>query len=166
MKHDFLRHPPFKAPALLPADMDDLDRLVYYYRRGLWGALGFVVMFGVLSALQVGFPHSHAGGFANFVAPYLQVLAPFGAGTLKIAIRKADVDPLGDALETMLNDELHKSSVNRAMRNGFLCVMMLQPLLAVAPVFVAIENPVSLMAIVMLTAGSAVTLCSLLFYDR
>lgn len=166
MKHDFLRHPPFKAPALLPEDMDDLDRLVYYYRRGLWGALGFIVMFGVLSALQVGFPHSHAGGFAIFVAPYVQPLAAFGAGALKIAIKKADVDPLGDALETMLDDELHKSSVNRAMRNGFLCMMVLQPFLAAAPVFIAVEHPVSLMAIAMLTSGAAVTLASLLLYDR
>lgn len=72
MRHDFLRHPPFKAPALLPEDMDDLDRLVYYYRRGLWGALGIILIFGVLSALQVGFPYSHAGGFAIFIAPCLQ----------------------------------------------------------------------------------------------
>lgn len=166
MNHHFLRHPPFKAAALLPEDMDDLDRLVYYYRRGLWGALVFIVMFGVLSALQVGFPHSPAGGFANFVAPYLQPLLACGACVLRIAIKKADVDPLGDALETMHSDELYKSSVNRAMRNGFLSVMVLQPLLAAAPIFVAIENPVSLMAIMLLTAGSAVTLCSLLFYDR
>jgi hypothetical protein len=166
MKHDFLRHPPFKAPALVPEDMDDLDRLVYYHRRGLWAALGFIIMFGTLSALQVGFPHSHAGGFAIFVAPYLQPLVVLGAGALQIAIRKADVDPLGDAMETMVGDELHKSSVNRAIRNGFFCVMVLQPLLAAAPLFIAVENPVSLMAIVMLTAGAAVTLASVLFYDR
>ncbi|WLI88169.1 hypothetical protein Q4S45_15685 [Massilia sp. R2A-15] len=151
---------------MLPEELNEIDRLAHYYRSALWTALSVVVCMGAFAIALLGFPDTQAGGLARTIWPMLTIVCVIAVGGLQAAKKKADIDPMGNAVESMLGDELYKASLNRAYRNGFFGVLIAQFLLIAASVWIGFAQPVATTACATLVAGVAVTLLSLLFYDR
>lgn len=151
---------------MLPEEMNEIDRLAHYYRSALWTALSVVGLMGGLAIALLGFPDTQAGGLARSIWPIISIVCVIAVGALGTAKRKADIDPLGDAVESMLGDELYKASLSRAYRNGFFGVLITQFLLMAASVAISFDQPIATAACATLVAGVVVTLLSLLFYDR
>lgn len=145
--------------------LNETEELTRYARRNLWLVLLLVLLLGVWAVASVGLAGADAAAFAARMAIVLPVFIVIAAVALKPK-KGVNTDPAGPAMKAMLNDELREASLNRACRNGFLSVLMVQPLLAFAPTWVAITHPAALMACLTVVTGVVVALATMLYYDR
>jgi hypothetical protein len=148
------------------AHMNEADQLVRYSRRGMWTALALILLIGAAATAQIGFPGSEAAGVTHSLSMLLPIIIVLAAVSLRSAAKGARTDPSGPAMKAILNDELRQHSLKLAFRNAFLAVMIAQPLLALAPTWIAAARPTSMMACLTILTGMAVMLASLLYYDR
>lgn len=125
---------------------DEVEPAVRYSRRSLWFALAVVLLLGAAAVLT-------ARGGDTTLFSLLPVLIVIGAAALG---RPGS----GPEMKALASDELRQFSLGHAWRNGFLAVLVVQPLLAWQA-----ASP-SLMATVTATAGVLAVLASLLWYDR
>lgn len=138
----------------------DTDTLVRYSRRVLWTLLFLFLLFGAAAFIVLGSPHSFSRGAWQLpISIFIIVLAGLGAAPSGARRNRS-------ALNALQNDELRQHSLQRAFRNGFFAVLLAQPLLALAPLWIEISYPVPLMACLTLVTGVLVTTASLLYYDR
>jgi hypothetical protein len=150
---------------MTPNTLTETDHLVRYSRRSLSVALVLILLLGVPGALSLGFPDTAAGVLFKQFANAL----PIGFILAVVALRpakRARIDPSGLAMQAVLYDELRAASVNRAYRNAFMGVMVLQPVLAVTLARYAIANPVAFSSCVTVVFGISLLLASILYYDR
>jgi hypothetical protein len=61
---------------------------------------------------------------------------------------------------------LRQASLHRAYRNGFIAMLILQPLLVLLLPWTSVVYQTAAMACASVTAGAAIVLGSLLYYDR
>lgn len=147
-------------------NMSEADQLVRYSRQGLWIALVLIVLLGAGGAAMIGFPESGAAHLARSIWMLLPIVIVLALAALKSVARGARTDPRGAPMKAMLNDELRQHSLKRAYRNAFFAMMIVQPLLAFAPAWMALVHPTAVMACLTITAGMAVMFASLLYFDR
>lgn len=148
------------------ADMNEADQLVRYSRRSLWTALTFFLLIGAGSTATIGFPGSQAAIVASKFSLLFPVLIVLAVVALRSSAKGARTDPSGPAMKALLNDELRQASMHRAYRNAFIAMLAVQPLLAVAPSWIAVANPLALMACLAILTGVVMMVASLLYYDR
>jgi len=142
---------------------NEAEILVRYSRRGLWTMLVLFLLIGSAAVTSLAFPESNAFGRLGLSLPIMIVIAFAG---LKASARGARTDPSGPAMKALLNDELRQDSLKRAYRNGFFAVLIVQPLVALAPSWIALAHPVPLMACLTIVTGVVAMTASLLYYDR
>jgi hypothetical protein len=65
-----------------------------------------------------------------------------------------------------MTDELRQASLHRAYRNGFIGILILQPLLVLLLPWTPVVYPAAVMACASVTTGAVIVLGSLLYYDR
>ncbi len=147
-------------------NLNEAEQLVRYSRRSLWTGLVLMLLIGTSAAAGLGFPDSEAGSLFKRLAIPLPILIVIAAAALKSSAKKARTDPSGAPMQAILNDELRVASVNRAYRNSFMGVMILQPLLAIALSLIVVAHPVALASCLTLMAGVVILLASILYHDR
>jgi hypothetical protein len=136
------------------------EKLVQFSRRQLWLTLGLAVLFAVVVVVDRSVP----GLFpVNAVVPlaiiaFMLILHPRTKGI--------DLSPSNPALKALRNDELRQAALARAWRNGFLALLVLQPVAAFLMASSSATNPLAIMAGVSSWTGAVVFLASLLYYDR
>jgi hypothetical protein len=148
------------------ANMNEADQLLRYSRRSLWTVLVFFLLIGAGATAAIGFPGSQAAVFASKFSLMFPILIVIALAALKSSAKGARTDPSGPAMKALLNDELRQASMHRAYRNAFFAMLAVQPLLAVAPSWIAFANPSALMACLTVLAGVVTMVASLLYYDR
>jgi hypothetical protein len=146
--------------------MSEADQLLRYSRRGLWIALGLILLIGASATATLGFPASEAAVAARSMWLLLPVFIVLAVGGLKSTARGIRTDPNGPAMRAILGDELRQDSLKRSYRNAFLGMMIAQPLLAFAPTWMVVAHPTSVMACLTIVTGMTVMFASLLYYDR
>lgn len=151
---------------MTPNTLTENDELVRYSRRSLWTGLVLILLFGVPAALSIGFPDTAAGTLFKELSNVLPIVIVIAVAAVKSSAKRARTDPSGRAMQAILYDELRVASVNRAYRNAFMGVMVLQPVLSVWLTRSAIANPLALSTCVTLLFGVVLLLASILYYDR
>lgn len=136
------------------------DVLERYSRRGLWTLLALLIMFAAGAALSLAYPAVRG---LSMVIP---VAIAFAAAALRSSAKGADVNPSSPGMKAIINDELRQAAMHRAFRNAFFAVLMLQPLLAYVPQWVAVDYPTQMMAVATIWLGMIVMVASVLYYDR
>ncbi|MDL2353937.1 MAG: hypothetical protein QFF03_01635 [Pseudomonadota bacterium] len=147
-------------------DISEADLLVRYSHRSLWVTLVLIVMLGAGATAALGFPGSAAAGFAQALSMLLPIVIVIALAALRSSAKGARTDPGGPAMQAVLNDELRQDSLKRSYRNAFFAMLVAQPLLALAPTWIALANPLSVMACLTIMSGMAAMLASLLYFDR
>lgn len=148
------------------ANLNETENLIRYSRRTLWTVLAFLLLFGAAAAAAIGFPQSRAGAVFGHLAAQIPIFVVIAGFALKAAAKGARTDPSGPAIQAMRNDELRVDSLNRSFRNAFFGVMLIQPLLALAPAWIAIASPAPAMACLTVLTGAVVMVASMLYLDR
>lgn len=139
------------------------DLLVQHSRRQLWVALFLVVALGTAALLMLGFP-----GKAASAGQYLMLLYPQMIAAALLSLRRSKRALAASAAQTqaVVDDELRQHALNRAWRNGFLVVLLGQPLLALFVSGSGSPHPVALLAGATALAGVVTVLASVLYHDR
>jgi hypothetical protein len=145
---------------------NDTELLVRLSRRSLWIALGFIVLLGAGAIAMLAFPASPASATAGKLWTLLPVFIIIAVAALRSSSKGARLGASNPAMKAILNDELRQASLARSYRNGFIAMLLLQPLLAVVLTATSAVNQVPLMAGASALAGAAVFLASLLYFDR
>lgn len=145
--------------------LNETEELARGARRTLWLVLLLVLLLGAWAVAGVGLAGAGAAAFATRMPIVLPVIIIFAVVALKPK-KGVNMDPAGPAMKAMLNDELREAGLNLACRNGFLSVLMVQPVLAFAPTWVAVTHPAALMACLTVVTGVVVALATMLYYDR
>jgi len=137
-----------------------IDAAARVSRRHLLTALALVLLLGLAAVLSFGPPEfAHAGHV-------LWKLLPVGITIAAVALGGMSKRVDARALHAVRNDELRRASLQRGLRNGFLAVLALQPVLALGLTGSGAANAIALMAAATATVGTATVLASLLWYDR
>jgi hypothetical protein len=142
------------------AKSDQTEKLVQFSRRQLWLTLGLAVLFAVVVVVDFSVP----GLLPAHVGVPLAIIA-----LLIIAhprMKGIDMSPSNPALKAIRNDELRQYAQARAYRNGFLALLVLQPVVALLLASSPATNALGIMAGVSSWTGAVVFLASLLYYDR
>jgi hypothetical protein len=147
----------------MAAKLHDTDALVRLSRRTLWFALVFILLLGVTGVLSSVVDSRAAIGK---VWELLPLVIAIGAIALKTSARGAFANPGNPALKVLRSDELRQASLHRAYRNGFIAMLILQPLLVLLLPWTSVVYQTAAMACASVTAGAAIVLGSLLYYDR
>lgn len=150
-------------PAVTP---DQTDVLVRLSRRSLWLALGVILLLAATGAAQLAFPESALAAAAAKLSMLLPLAIVIAAAALRRTAGGASLSPSNPALQAVRNDELRQFALNRAWRNGFIAVLLLQGPLALLLTATAPDNAVALMAGASVVTGAVVMLACLLYYDR
>jgi hypothetical protein len=147
---------------------NDTELLVHLSRRHLVVALGLVVLLGASALAIIAFPESAAAAGAGKLFVLLPLIITIALLALRSSARRAGVstNPSSPAMKAVRGDELRQASQARAWRNGFMAMMVLQPLLAVGLAWASVPAPAALMAAASVLTGVIVMLASLLCYDR
>lgn len=151
---------------MTPNTLTENDELVRYSRRSLWTGLVLILLLGVPAALSLGFPDNAAGALFKQLSNVLPIVIVIAVAAVKSSAKRARTDPSGPAMQAILHDELRVASVNRAYRNAFMGVMVLQPVLSVWLTRSAMANPLAFSTCVTLLLGVVLLLASILYYDR
>lgn len=148
------------------ANLNETEKLIRYSRRTLWTVLAFILLFGGAAAAAIAFPQSRAGATFGHLALQIPIFVAIAGFALKASAKGARTDSSGPAMRAMRNDELRVASLNRSFRNAFFAVMLVQPLLALAPAWIAIASPASAIACLTVVTGAVVMVASMLYFDR
>lgn len=140
--------------------------LVHLARRDLWAALTLLVLLGAIALAVVAFPESMAAAMAHKLLMLLPVIIAIAVVALRASGRGASPSPSNPAMKAILHDELRQASLARAHRNGFMAMLLLQPLLAWMLTWTSVAHPAASMAGASVLTGAAVFLASFLYYDR
>jgi hypothetical protein len=144
----------------------DSDAFVRRSHLGLGIALGLVVLLGAGALALPLWPDSAASAYAGNAATLLPIAIAIAVGVLLRPVAGSSRSATGQAMKAVLNDELRQQSQNRAYRNGFIAVLVLQPLLAMLAAYTSAAHPAALMASATAALGVIVVLASILWYDR
>lgn len=142
------------------------DVYVRFSHYGLSFALALLFALGALAIVLVAFPDSAAAGFAGQAMKILPIGIVMCIGLLLRPIASKSLRSSGPGMLAVLNDELRQFSLHRAYRNGFIAMLILQPLLALLISNIPATYPLVLMAAASATTGAIVVLASVLWYDR
>jgi hypothetical protein len=125
-----------------------IDAAARMSHRHLLAALGLLLLTGLAAML---------GGVLWMALP---VIITITAGSLYSMSKRVDAR----SLAAVRNDELRQASLQRAYRNGFFAMLLLQPLLGVTLYGSAAGAAIVTAASV--TVGAVTVLASLLWHDR
>lgn len=145
--------------------LNETEELARLSRRSLWTMLVLVLLFGAWGALSIGLAGPQGQALAARFSVPLPMFIVIAAFALKPK-KGLRIDPAAPATKAFWQDELRQASLNLACRNGFLAVLLVQPLLALAPAWLPLAHPAALMACLTLTTGALVAIASMLYYDR
>lgn len=137
-----------------------IDVAAHVSQRHVLGALALILALGTIAML---------GLATSGLAKQIHALAlgmPIAIAILACALAamRSRVDER--SRKAARNDELHIANLQRALRNGFVAVIGLQPLLMATLSFVPASHPVPTMGLATVLAGGVTVLGSLLWYDR
>lgn len=146
--------------------VNEAEELIRYSRRDLWAMLIMVPLFGAwaLASLDVFGPDSKT--FASRFTVPLPMLIVIVAIALRPRAKGTRFAPSNPAMKAMLNDELRQASLSLAWRNGFIAVLVAQPLLLLASAWMETARPAPLMACVTLVTGVVIAIATKLYADR
>lgn len=142
------------------------DLVIRWSRRNLYVALVIVLIFGLSAIALTLFPGTDGGNIAGNSMRLLPVFIVIAIVGLRSSAKNLDTDPTHPTMKAIQEDELRKSSVNYAFRNGFGGMLLVQLILGVWLTFTSVANPVALMAEISTLMGVTCVLVSLLYYDR
>jgi hypothetical protein len=145
--------------------INETEELTRLSRRSLWTMLVLVLLFGAWGALSIGLGGPEGKAFAARFSVPLPLFIVIAAIALKPK-KGLRIDPAAPATKAFWKDELRQASLNVACRNGFLAVLLVQPVLALGSTWLPPAHPAALMACLTLTTGAAVAIASMLYYDR
>lgn len=149
----------------MPAsEPNNIESLVELSRRQLWTAVTIILVLGIFGISRLLRPDSEFSQAAGKLSTFYPVMIVIVGATLRAAGKRTAASRA--AMTAIRNDELRQASLARAFRNGFMALLLLQPLLAVALTWKSAPNPVAVMACASAVAGALVFLLSLLYYDR
>jgi hypothetical protein len=141
----------------MPEKINDIDAAARMSHRQLLGVLMVLLLLGVSVLWSYGLFGNKESTVPMSIMPVLMIVI---IAALKREGRRIDAR----ALEAMRKDELRQASQQRAYRNGFFAMLLLQPLLGVtlygSPAGAAIATAASV------TVGAVTVLGSLLWHDR
>ncbi len=145
------------------SQLSQTDQLIKVSRTMLWFSLLIVVILGATSLAFNFFPEVVGTDKLTRLLQVLPVIIIVGL----FAIRKKGIklNPQDQAMKAILDDELRVASMHRAYRYGFLCLLVAQPIFALALQMVQ-KNDVWIMCTLSLITGLSVFIVSLLFLDR
>ncbi|MES2324280.1 MAG: hypothetical protein V4633_18645 [Pseudomonadota bacterium] len=136
----------------MSTSLHDQELALRHSRRSLWFATIVVALFGIAAIALYLRPDSDLR-----LMPVLPILLVIGIAAL---VSTRPRGPRAQAeMQALQSDELRQLGLNHAWRNGFLVMLLLQPVL----VLVASAG---LKAVIAITAGFLAVLGSLLWYDR
>lgn len=140
--------------------LSTVDAAARASHRQLLMAFGLLLFISIAALLGFGSSSVATRGHAMWmVMPgVITTLVAVGYGMGK-RIDKRSIDALR-------NDELRQASLQRAWRNGFFVMLVAQPIVAVALVWISVSHEGAVMAAVTVVTGSLTALASLLWYDR
>jgi hypothetical protein len=142
------------------AKLNETEKLVQFSRRQLWLTLAVAVLFAVLVVVDLSVPGllpRHAGLPLAIIAVVV-IMHPKTKGI--------DLSASNPAMKAIRNDELRQAAQARAWRNGFLALLVLQPVAAFLLASSSGTNSLAIMAGLSSWTGAVVFLASLLYYDR
>jgi hypothetical protein len=144
----------------------EAEQLERYSRRDLWAMLIMVPLFGVWAMASLDLFGPDGTALAGRFAVPLPSLIVIAVVALRSRAKGARFHPSNPAMKAMLNDELRQASLNLAWRNGFIAVLVAQPLLLLASIWTETARPAPLMACVTLVMGVVVAIATKLYVDR
>lgn len=146
------------------AEPNNIESLVELSRRQLWTAVGIIAVLGIFAMSRLLRPDSEFSQAAGKLSTFYPLIIVIAVSVLRTAGKRAR--PSKTAMSAIIDDELRQASLSRAYRNGFLALLLLLPLLAVALTWTSTANPVAVMVCASALTGALVFLGSLLYYDR
>lgn len=142
------------------------DAFVRRSHLGLAIALALVVLLGASALALLLWPDSAASAYVGNAAMLLPIAIAIAVGVLLKPVAGSSRSATSRGMKAVLNDELRQHSQGRACRNGFIAVLVLQPLLAMLMAYSAPAHPAAVMASATAALGLIVVLASILWYDR
>ncbi len=142
------------------------ELLEQYSRRGLWVALALLLLLGGYAITINVFPDSAAAAMADKAFSMLPIVIVIAVAAMRTSLKGVSADPRSAAMKAVLNDELRQVSLQRAYRNGFVAVLLAQPVMVMLVHWFALPHPVELMASCSAVVGVATLLVSVLYFDR
>jgi uncharacterized membrane protein YhaH (DUF805 family) len=140
------------------------EQLIQLSRRQLWLALVFILFLGVTAIAQLAEPDARPGVqhlWTNF--PIVIIIA---VAALQRSMKRAKAGASARQVQAVLDDELRRDSQQRAYRNAFFMMLLVQPVLAILMASAAVAHPIAIMACTSALSGAVTMLASLLYYDR
>ena len=142
---------------------NEAEILQRYSRRSLWIGMLLVLLIGAAASPSLAFPNTEVFRYLATWLPIFTVCALFG---LKRSAKGLRATPSAHAMKELMNDELRQQSLKLAYRNGFFAVLLVQPLLALAPMSIEVAYPAPFTACLTIITGVVVAIASLLYFDR
>jgi hypothetical protein len=147
---------------------NNLENLVHVSRRGLWAAFVIIVVFGAAGLVLLCARDTPAARMATGLMTMLPlaIAVALGGMAMKAKAKGVSMSPSNPALRAIRNDELRQASLHKAWRNGFLALLVAQPLMSVLLTALPAAYPMAVMGLAACLTGATVFLASLLYYDR
>jgi hypothetical protein len=140
--------------------INDIDAAARMGQRQLLGVLMVVLLLGVSVVLSFGLLGNEEGSRSRIPMSVMPVLII----VIVTALGRKEMRLDARTLDAMRKDELRQASLNRAYRNGFFAMLILQPPLGVA--LYDTSFGAAIMAAASVTLGAVTVLASLLWQDR
>lgn len=153
-------------PLMKPNVLDATDTLTRFARRCLWLALLLILLLGGYAVLANVFPQSRAFHYAGRLMTLLPIAIIFAVVWLASSRRGQQTSAANPATRAVMDDEWRHASMHKAYRMGFFGVLLCQPLLGVAFLWIPLTAVPQIMATVTIVIGASVFLATFLFCDR
>lgn len=139
---------------------NEIEALVAHARKTLWLALVLVLVLGACGLAMI------FGSGAGAPVPARTLMLTMPVCVAFAAVAGSGPARTSRAMTVLLQDELRQFALQRALRNGFLAVLAIQPVLAWTLSTFAVAAPLALMAALTCMLGLCTVIASVLYYDR
>lgn len=137
-----------------------IDAAARVAHRHLLIILGFVLLLGLAALLQ--FASTDLARLGNALWLVMPIVIIIIAGALSSMQKRVDKA----SMKAVRNDEFRQAGLQGALRNGFLVMLALQPILAVGLSLSSFEHEAAVMAAATIIAASVTVLASLIWHDH
>lgn len=161
-----LPNPDHDDPLMKRDIPDATDTLTRFARRGLWLALLLVSLLGGYAVLANAFPQSTASHYGGRLMTLLPIAIIFAVVWLASSRRGQRISTANPAMRAVMDDEWRHASMHKAYRIAFFGMLLCQPLLGVAFLWMPMAAAPQIMATVTVVVGVSVFLATFLFCDR
>ena len=149
----------------MTSQKNNVDAYSRFARRGLWLALGLIVLLGVDALLLNVQPDGLAAGYGR----QLMLLLPLAivlAGAWLVSSPGGRLRASSAAARVVRDDELRQLAMQRAFRGGFLAMLLCQPVLLAWFAWMPAAHDTVIMAVATVLLGTTAFLGTFLLHDR